>query len=293
MKILGHPKTWQFLENLAQNGRFSHAYLFCGEEHLGKKTIAIEFLKLILGTDILQHPDFIFVTPVENEIKISQIRDLNWRLSLKPISSSFKAAIIDKAHLMNPEAQNCFLKTLEEPKGRTVLILITEYPEFLFKTIRSRVQKIKFYPVEKKEIDDYLKSKGLSEEESKIISEVSMGRPGVAIDFLLNPQKLVIFKQKVKELTQILNSDLSLRFQYAKRLSQEENLKEILNIWLNYFRNILLSRLNLQKSWVILKKEYTLERIKNILQLIQSINRLILTTNINSKLALEMIMLEL
>ncbi|MDD5145896.1 MAG: hypothetical protein PHF44_03600 [Candidatus Pacebacteria bacterium] len=293
MKIIGHKKNWVLLENLIKTGKFSHAYLFCGQENLGKKTVAVEFLKLAFGEDLFCHPDFIFVEPAESEIQISQIRDLNWKLSLKPFSAPFKAAIIDNAHLMNTEAQNCFLKTLEEPKGNTILILVTDFPEALLPTIKSRVQKIKFFPVEKKEIENYLRGKGLAEKEVNIISEVSMGRPGSAINLLSDPEKLGKFKKKIKEITEILDSDLAFRFRYAKELADSGNVRETLNIWLGYFRNILLSNMKLKKNWVILRKTYTFEKLKNILKNIQTTIFLTSTTNINPRLALEVLMMDL
>lgn len=291
--ILGHKKQRRYLQKITESGEIPHSLLFCGQENLGKKTVAIEFLKSFLGQDVFHHPDFIFIEPLENEIQISQIRDLNWKLSLKPFLAPFKAVIIDKAHLMNQEAQNCFLKTLEEPKGNAVLILVSAYPELLLPTIRSRTQRIKFYPVDKKEIEDYLKAQKLSEAEVEMFSAFSIGRPGLALSFLLNSEKLEGFKSRIGEITGVLNSDLCKRFQYAKNLSQEEDLKEILHVWLNFFRNILLSKLNLQKSWVILKKDYSLEKLKVILKNIQTTIFLISTTNINQKLALELLFIEL
>ena len=163
MLIIGHQKQWQYLKKLAETDKLPHALLFYGQEKLGKKTFALEFVKWLLKDDIekRQHPDFIFIEPEEKEIKISQIRELIWRLSLKPSLAPLKAAIINQAHCMNQEAQSCFLKTLEEPKGKTVLILVSEYPEALFPTILSRLQKIRFYPPKLAEMDDYLKEKGL------------------------------------------------------------------------------------------------------------------------------------
>ncbi len=291
--IIGHQKQWRNLQSMAKSNKIPHAMLFCGQEKLGKKTTAFEFLKLFFGENILKHPDVVFVEPIENEIQISQIRDLNWKLSLKPFSGILKAAVIDKAHLMNQEAQSCFLKTLEEPKGNTVIILVSEYPGLILPTIRSRIQKIKFFPVGRMEIENYLKTKKIQENEIKMLSELAMGRPGAAIDFLLNPQKLEGFKTKIKEFSAVLNSDLGKRFLYAKNLSQEEDQKEALNIWLNYFRNILLSKLNLQKKWVVLKKEYTLSQLKSILKNIQTAIFLTSTTNINQRLALEILLTDM
>lgn len=278
---------------MAESEKIPHALLFCGQSELGKKTVALEFLKKILGKDIFLHPDFFFVEPIEKEIQISQIRELNRKLSLKSFSSPFKVAIIDRAHLMNKETQNCFLKTLEEPKGKTILILVSEYPEMLLPTILSRIQRIKFHPVERKEIENYLKSQRKTPEEISMISEISMGKPGMAISFSQDPRKLADFKKRIKEISSLLDSDLAQRFQYAKKISEDENLKEILDIWLNFFRNILLSSLSLQKKWVILKKDYSLEKIKNILKNVQSTSFLLSNTNVNQKLALELLLMEL
>jgi len=287
--IIGHQKQWNYLKKIAKSERIPHALLFSGGEHLGKKTIALEFIRLLFGRDFKSlkgHPDFILITPTESEIQIAQIRELIWKLSLKPSLAPIKAAIIDQAHLMNQEAQNCFLKTLEEPRGNTILILITEYPEMLFPTILSRCQIIKFYPIKKEEIENYFKNQGVKEGKIKEILEISNNKPGEALDFLMEPQKLEERIQRKKELVKILKSDLSFRFQYAKEISKESNLKEILNIWLSCFRENLLTNLN-SKQPEILKK------LKNILQKIQSTIFLISTTNVNPRLALEILMLEI
>jgi len=92
--------------------------------------------------------------------------------------------------------------------------------------------------------------------------------------------------KRIKELNGLLKSDLASRFQYAKNIFQEPNLKDILNIWLAYFREELLNGLKLQKPVVSMNK------IKNILRKIQTTNSLLESTNINTKLALEILMLE-
>jgi len=281
--IVGHQKQWQFLKKIAKSGKIPHALLFSGEEKLGKKKIALEFVSLIFGQDLKNHPDFISITPEAKKIQINQIRELSWRLSLKPIKAVFKAAIIDDAHLMTAEAQNCFLKTLEEPKGETLLILITEYPNFLLPTILSRCERIKFFPVKKEEIANYLKTKGISKEKIEEISEISDGRPGLAIEFLENPEKLKGRETIIKDLIRISKSPLSARFQYAKELSKDQNLTEVLNIWLSFFRKDLIS----QRSQINLRK------IENILKTIQRTFFLISTTNVNPRLALEILMMEL
>jgi len=291
--IIGHQKQWQFLKKSLELGKLSHAYLFSGQTQLGKKKLALEFAKLINGENFdFGHPDLILIEPSEGrEIQIVQIRELIQKLSLKPYSAPAKVAIIDQAHLMNSEAQNCFLKTLEEPKGNTILILITEAPETLFPTIRSRCEIIKFYPVKISEIENYLKSQGISKEKSEEIAKLSLGRPGLAIDFLTDPQKLENQKKVIEELIKIASqkASLSLRFQYVRELAQAPKLREILNIWLNYFRTVLLEQFLENK---VKKPEYPSSRLKNIIKQIQNTNFLISTTNVNLRLALEILMLQ-
>lgn len=286
--VIGHQKQWQFLKKSAELRRFSHAYLFTGQEKLGKKTLALNFIKLFFGnTNLSSHPDFIFIEPEEKEIQIGQIRDLNWRLSLKPFSAPLKAAIIDQAHLMNAEAQNCFLKTLEEPRGETLLILVSEYPEFLFPTIRSRSEIIKFYPVPPKEIENYLKKQEIKGKKAQTISQICQGKPGAAIDFLNQPQKLKEREELINKLINLTQSDLASRFQYAKKIAKTPNLIEILNIWLCFFREKLISHLSSGAE------PGRIGKLAKILDKIQNTNLLLSTTNVNPRLALEILMLEL
>lgn len=301
--IIGHQKQWNFLRRAAESKRFSHAYLFSGQEKLGKRTLALEWISFLFNQNLQKnnHPDLIFIEPQTKEIQISQVRDLIWRLSLKSSLAPLKAAIIDNAHLMNQEAQTSLLKTLEEPRGNTLLILISEYPQYLLPTILSRVEEVKFYPVKKEEIKNYLKNQGLAEREAEEISRISSGKSGQAINFLLNSQKLKDWERIRKELITILNSDLAVKFQYVKELSQKDNLKEILEIWLAFFRENLMLKikaepekirrgLDTQQSNPL---DYSLTKIKNILSKIQTINFLIATTNVNIRLALETFMLDL
>jgi DNA polymerase-3 subunit delta' len=297
MEVIGHQKQRELLKGLAESGRMSRALLFSGQEKLGKKTIALEWASSLLGCDLqkVQHPDFILIEPEKKEIQIDQIRELIQRFSLR--SSSFKIALINEAHLMNQAAQTCFLKTLEEPKGQTCLILISESPRHLLPTILSRVQTIKFYPVEKEKIRSYLKKEGVLEKEIEEILQISLGRPGVAVEFISDKKKLELFREKIKEIVKVSGSPLCVRFPYAKDLSQDSlSLSEDLDVWLSYFRNVLLSSVYQKPSIKRGEKSsissFSLKQLKNIIKRIQTTKFLISATNANPRLALENLMLE-
>lgn len=327
--ILGHQKQWQFLRKSAELNRIPHAYLFWGQSRLGKNTIAKEFIKLLncqktsnhfSGSSFSQtnftksgggcqtcwscqalqkeiHPDLIVIKPEDKEIKISQIRHLQHFLSLTSYSSLFKAAILEEADKMNPEAQSCFLKTLEEPPANSLLFLITEHPSMLLPTILSRVQTIKFFPVPKSEIEKHLKTSKIPLSEIELISSFSSGRPGLAFGFSQNPEKLEKSRQKIEEIAKVSRQDLAFRFQYIKTLvSQEQDLKEILENWLRYFRDILRLKIGLPSELKVSpssNSNLSITQIKEIINSIEKINFLISSTNVNQRLALEQLMLEL
>jgi len=132
-----------YLKRSKEKDKINHAYLFTGSIHSGKQKTANWFITSLLGC---QQPDIteIKIPEKKQEISIGQIRELRKYLSLSPHSSSYKAAIIHNAHKMTSEAANALLKTLEEPKGNTVIILITTTPSALPDTIISRCEEVKF-----------------------------------------------------------------------------------------------------------------------------------------------------
>lgn len=311
--IVGHNKQQEFLKKSYENQRLAHAYLFSGPEGIGKKTVALEFVALIncQDTDIEKrpcgacpsctsflkgiHPDIVMPEPMvlRKEIQIDEIRALIYKLSLKPFLSVYKAVIIDSAHLMNAEAQNCFLKMLEEPKGKAILILISEYPERLFPTIRSRAQEIKFYPLPFKEMKDFLLKEGIKEDEADMIMSFSLNSPGKAKEFINNPEKLKNQEQKINDFMEIVNGDLKSRFQYAESLSKKD-CQEVLNIWLRWLRELMLYKTgSIKKISSSGFEDRSLLEIKKMIYELQKIIFLTVNRNINKRLALESLMLDL
>ncbi len=282
--IIGHQKQKELLEKLALENRLSHAYLFSGEEKLGKKIFAINFISFVFQQKIEKletHPDFIFIQPEESkEIKISQIRNLITKLSLSPSLAKTKAVIIDDAHLMNQEAQTCFLKTLEEPKGNVLIILVSHRPQYLLPTIISRVQTVKFNPVANKEILDFLNKKNFLSEKKEKITLIGSGKPGLIIDLAENEQLFESFNQRIEDIKKLSMAPFYFRFNYVKNLAEDRvQAVNALDIWLYYYRRILL--------------EKPTKKTRNIINLIEKIKFLILNTNINLKLALERLVLEI
>lgn len=169
--IIGNDKTKEVLTKSIINNKTSHSYLFIGIEGIGKKKFAQNFAKAILCTseskpcntcksciefDSFNNPDYMILEPDGNIIKIEQIRNLQKSIQEKPIISNRKVYIINDADRMTKEAQNCLLKTLEEPPEFATIILIGTNESAFLSTIKSRCMILHFNKIENKEIVKYL-----------------------------------------------------------------------------------------------------------------------------------------
>lgn len=159
--IIGNERIKKELEQTIKSNKLSHSYLFLGTEGIGKKIVAKEFAKSILNLDVdlENNPDFQIIEPDGLSIKIEQIRKMQRKLLEAPIKSQNKIYIIDDADMMTVEAQNCLLKTLEEPPEFVIIILIGSIESNFLSTIKSRCTIIKFQDISEEEIKKYLKDK--------------------------------------------------------------------------------------------------------------------------------------
>ena len=200
-QIIGHEPQKEFLRNSIRKNRISHAYLFSGPEGVGKKLVAIGFAKLINcaqgGVDNLDckcvscaktekslNPDvLVFEYPGEKIIKVGHVRqDIERLIHLAPYENPYKVFIIDDAQRMNFNAQNAFLKTLEEPPPNSVIILITTLADLLMPTIRSRCQSVVFQPLEVEQVREFLKKGGPGDNDPELVSRISGGSISKALN---------------------------------------------------------------------------------------------------------------
>ena len=160
----------QLLKRSLDRGRLAHAYLFAGDDRAGLEGMARTLAKTLNCThppekgpagdaldscdsclscrkiDGLVHPDVHWVRPESKlrVITIDQMRGLMEEVHLKPTEAPFKVAIIVGADRLNVQAANAFLKTLEEPPARSILILLSTEPHRILETIVSRCLRLTF-----------------------------------------------------------------------------------------------------------------------------------------------------
>ena len=175
--LIGNSKIKEYLTNVALTNQNLHSYIFAGKDGIGKKLFAMNFAKMLLclsdnkpcntckscvSFDGGNHTDFMLINADDGKsIKIEQIRLMQEKVVEKPIVSAKKVYIINDAELMTKEAQNCLLKTLEEPPEYVIIILIVSNESKLLNTVKSRCVKIEFSKLTNEEINSYLESHGM------------------------------------------------------------------------------------------------------------------------------------
>ena len=174
-ELIGNKKIKQDLTRILENNTVSHSYMFIGTKGIGKKLFAKEFAKGILCNNKEKrpceecksciefvnsnNPDYyeINLADDENSIKIDTIRELQKKIQELPIVSNRKVYIINDSEYMTKDAQNCLLKTLEEPPSFVTLILIVSNENMILNTIKSRCLKLYFNGIPNNEIMNYIK----------------------------------------------------------------------------------------------------------------------------------------
>jgi DNA polymerase-3 subunit delta' len=193
---------WTHLHSYIRQQRIPQALLITGSKGLGKQQLAEQFAYALLCEQVQDdghscgvchsclllnaktHPDFMVVQPDEGKtgIAIDQIRSLITKLALKPQFERYRVVILNPADKMNNAAANAFLKCLEEPNERTVLILVSDKPHKLPATIRSRCQQIVINQPDKTRVLDWLHTQNIGAD-AQVLLALAQGAPLLALDY--------------------------------------------------------------------------------------------------------------
>jgi len=331
-QVVGQERAVSFLQRSLEKGNLAHAYIFTGPPHVGKMTLALNLAQALNCQEnaspcglcnscqkIAQgkHADVQTIgllstpeadeTKARAEISIDQIRQLQHSASLPPFEGQYRAFIIDGAESLSIEAANCLLKTLEEPVGRVVFILLTTSTSLLPETVVSRCQRLELHPLSSGEVENALVTgSGVGPEKAKLLARLSRGCFGWAVSAALSEDLLKQYYEIRDKLVDIINADYEGRFNYAAQLANQfsqrrGSVKEVLDLWLDLWRDLLLGKagfgeaitnINLEDTLVELACDFSLTEVRDFIGSINQAQQQ-LRQNASPRLVLEVLMLDM
>ena len=312
--IIGHQQIVEQLQHTVASDRIAGAYLFVGPTGVGKETVARYFAQLIFCEQEAQppivcgeclacrkvgsgnHPDLQFIRPEGSLLKIGQIRELQKQIIYEPLEAHRKVYILTDVERMNAEAENCLLKTLEEPPASSVLILLTSNIRALLPTTRSRCQILQFHPMPTQELTEILVERfSVAPEQATTLAITADGAIGKALTQL---EKGDTFAEEVPEILEA--TDRLAAFRLAEHFKDNPDTLGELVTWyrdLLFLQqgapNDLITHIHSLRELQSIVPRYSRLRLQQAIQTVFDTKSLIENTNTNATLALEVMCLKL
>ncbi|MCH2538753.1 MAG: hypothetical protein MK000_00170 [Anaerolineales bacterium] len=326
--VVGHEWAVATLSHHIHTRRLQHAYLLSGTPSIGKQTVAVAFARALFCTKTNspcpsptycrtcslvarhKHPDVHMLSPVETgsfintgKISIDAVRELVHRLSLKPIETNRRVAIISNFEAAARPAADAMLKTLEEPPGNTIIIITTDNLASLPSTIVSRCTQLPMRPLLCSTVERALcENWGASREHSATLARISGGRLGLAVRSLSDDTIHENRSAQLSGLLNILPASRVDRFVFAKNLTKDrEALFATLDLWASWFRDVMHVAADANTPLINIDKQTEIAFAANQLtaggaaRAVSAVRtaQTQLKRNANSRLVIEVLMLEI
>mgnify|MGYP002706692130 FL=1 len=318
--IIGHEDIVKHFKSSIELSKVSHAYILNGEKGVGKKTLASVVAKSLqcesgepdpcgkckscLQAETGNQPDIIWVKHEKpNVISVDEIRtQIVNDIDLKPYSSRYKIYIVPDSQMMNQQAQNALLKTLEEPPEYAIIMLLTNNVDKFLPTILSRCIVLNFKPVEPLHMMEYLVSNiGVDQEKARFCTDFAQGNLGKAVRLAISPDYNEIREDSVRLLRRISDMEMDEIIQAVKNMGKYKlDITDYIDIMTMWFRDILMVKISNSPNKIIFKHEFSVmkkqasrmsyEGIEKILEAMDKL-KVRLEANVNFDIAMELMLL--
>lgn len=252
-----HPRIAEGLISNVRRGNPPHAYIFEGDRGLGILDTARLFAASLactgesspcgacmscIGAKSGNNPDIITVEPEPKRktIGVDGIRNIVTDAYVKPFLAKRKVYIIPDCSIVTEQAQNAFLKLLEEPPEYAVFILIADNSDLLLETIRSRCVKVRFSPLSDGEMADYVEKISPNDKRKAFIVRYSNGIPATADRIIADESFDELRSETVKKFPQLFSPNPLSAYDICDFVEErKENAELILSIWAGLVRDII------------------------------------------------------
>ncbi len=329
-QVIGQDQIVNLLKHSIAEGKLSHAYLFLGPKHVGKMTLALSLARALNCSSEKKpcgecsacrritsgnYPDLEVIHLAETEqdqsahksIGVDQIRQMIYSVNLKPYEGGYRVVIIDGAEYMSEGAANSLLKTLEEPTPGTVFLLLAVEEKLLLPTIISRCHRLELEPMPVPILQQVLVERwGATQDQAALLARFSHGCIGWAISALSEESIMEERSGNLENLISLTGFDISERFRFASELAAEFGksrapVRERLELWMTWWRDLLLLKSDCVKSMVNIDRKDVLQQqasrcsLSAVSKAIRSIEETMqqLDQNANARLVLEVLMLNI
>lgn len=319
--IIGQEHIKEHLRATLSSGKVSQAYLITGENMSGKEYIARVFASALVcenperGYDpcgkcrsCIQakagtHPDIITVKHKQGSVSVDDVRtQIVSDVQIRPYQSSRKIYILNEAEKMTGVAQNALLKTLEEPPGYAVIMLLSTSSQAMLPTVLSRCVQLDMRPVDDATVRKYLMSEiKVPDYRADICTAFARGNIGRAGSLAASEDFDNIRDEAVAVVKRIKRADTAELVATLKKLEgYKVNVTDFLDIIMIWYRDVLMYKATMDTGALIFKDEEesirdeamesSYDGIENVLKMIDK-TKSRLKANVNYELAMELLLL--
>lgn len=321
-EIVGHEQIKEHMQAAIRDKKPFHAYLFQGEEGVGKEALARTFAAGLQCQSELadkpckecvscrqmesgNQPDVIWVTREKASLGVDEIREqLCNTMDIKPFSSPYKIYLVPEAEKMTEAAQNALLKTIEEPPEYGIVILMTSNISALLPTIQSRCLTMEFRPLSTAVVESYVKEHcQVPDYQARASAAFAQGNLGKAMRYAKSEDFIERKDHIISLLRHVEQMDLSEMLAVIKDLgTRKDEVRDYIDLMVLWYRDVLLFKATKDINQLLFQDEASYisreashrsyEKIEEILQAFEKA-KVRLRANVNFDITMELMLLTL